>query len=380
MATIALLGNGMRGHFGPLTGLARVLAGHGHRLVGWVPRELMPELEGVVEACRPHEPVRLASLEVAGFGVALAEATPDAVELLVEELDVEAVELIVHDVHVPWARVAADFLGLPRIVSTPVFPGPLSVNAGHPRLPREGFGSARSGQIARVDTVAAVVSRRWGIELGDINRVIWNAGEMTVSYSTARITGLPERFPRWTFVGPLLDPPPERAREGELPLVYVSLGTVEHVETMALRVVLRALRDEPVEVLVSTGGADRSSAELGPVPDNAVVRRFVATQEVLARASVFVTHGGANSVHESLSAGVPMVCQPQGADQYEWSRRVVELGAGEWVPADPDAIRDAVRALLSDPRATLRARELGAELHRYDGEGRVDRLVAVALA
>jgi len=58
----------------------------------------------------------------------------------------------------------------------------------------------------------------------------------------------------------------------------------------------------------------------------------------------------------------------------------VELGAGEWVPADPDAIRDAVRALLSDPRATLRARELGAELHRYDGEGRVDRLVAVALA
>ena len=38
---------------------------------------------------------------------------------VIERLHAEAVELVIHDMHAQWARVAADFLGLPRIMSNP---------------------------------------------------------------------------------------------------------------------------------------------------------------------------------------------------------------------------------------------------------------------
>ena len=55
---------------------------------------------------------------------------------------------------------------------------------------------------------------------------------------------------------------------------------------------------------------------------------FVPQLEVLARAALFVTHGGMNSVNEAMYAGVPMLVVPQGADQPLVAGRVVELGAG----------------------------------------------------
>ena len=79
-------------------------------------------------------------------------------------------------------------------------------------------------------------------------------------------------------------------------------------------------------MIVSTGQTD--PAALGPLPANVLARRSVPQPEVLARAALFVTHGGMNSVNEAMYAGVPMLVVPQGADQPMVARRVVELGAG----------------------------------------------------
>ncbi|GHO80440.1 hypothetical protein KSD_82110 [Ktedonobacter sp. SOSP1-85] len=54
---------------------------------------------------------------------------------------------------------------------------------------------------------------------------------------------------------------------------------------------------------------------------------FVPQLEIPPRARVFVTHGGVNSVMESLSYGVPMVVIPQETlDQMITARRLAELG------------------------------------------------------
>ena len=94
-------------------------------------------------------------------------------------------------------------------------------------------------------------------------------------------------------------------------------------------------------------------ASLGPAPRNFSVQSFVRQLDVLQRASVFVTHGGMNSVSESLSYGVPLVVIPQMSEQELVGRRVEPLGAGLYL-ARPKAaaatLRESVERVLGNER------------------------------
>jgi len=70
---------------------------------------------------------------------------------------------------------------------------------------------------------------------------------------------------------------------------------------------------------------------------------------VLAQTSAFVTHGGMNSVSESLRVGVPMVMVPQMGEQEMVSRRVERLRLG-------------VQRLLVETRFREQAARIGATL------------------
>jgi MGT family glycosyltransferase len=68
---------------------------------------------------------------------------------------------------------------------------------------------------------------------------------------------------------------------------------------------------------------------LGDIPANCLVQQFVPQLEILQRASLFITHGGMNSVNEAHSYNVPLVIVPQTADQHLIAKRVEKLGAGK---------------------------------------------------
>src|SRR5205085_785213 len=104
------------------------------------------------------------------------------------------------------------------------------------------------------------------------------------------------------------------------------------------------------------------------------------SREVLARATVHVTHGGSNSVHESLLAGVPMLFLPQGADQFALAGRIERLGAGRVVEPTPASIRAGVRWLLDQSRPRMRARRLGRHLANFNGEARLAKVIERKLA
>jgi MGT family glycosyltransferase len=162
-------------------------------------------------------------------------------------------------------------------------------------------------------------------------------------------------------------------------LVYVAFGTLFSYSLEPFATAIEALSDEAVDVFVAAGDASVRD-RLGPLPPNVSVRGYVDSRATLARANVHVTHAGAGSVQESLLAGVPMVCVPQGADNANWADRVADLGAGEIVRQDADAIRAAVRRLLEDERPTLRAEELGRRLAAFGGADRLLRVTEQILA
>jgi hypothetical protein len=132
----------------------------------------------------------------------------------------------------------------------------------------------------------------------------------------------------------------------------VSLGTLFNADATFYRNCFEAFRREDVRVIMSIG-ATVSEASLGPAPPNFMVQTYVPQLEVLGRASVFVTHGGMNSVSESLYHGVPVVVIPQMGEQEIVGRRVEELGAGLCLArreATAEKLRESVERLVTEDR------------------------------
>ncbi len=381
MAKIAVVHVPFFSHINAATRLTAVLTEIGHDVVAFAPEECRPRIEAVGASLEPHHPEMP---NVDGFHAwvsALAATTERESKDMVESLYAHDVDLIVHDSQVPWARVAGDYLGVPRIVSHPMFPiiSPHAIRSeADLQLPTTHPEDAR----ATFEESWLAIAGRWGVELGGWENVIHSASvsETTFTYTTQLMVGDYELPEGWQCVGPLMEPPPARVQRKERPLVYVCFGTSFNARPESFSAVIEGLADEPVDVLVSTGGGRVAAEHLSTMPSNVALRDFVPAREILARADVHLSHGGCNSVHETLLAGVPMVMIPQAYDQFPLTWRVEQLGAGRVVQEDPSEIRDTLRWVLEDERPTTRARELGRHLADYDGKGKVAEVVENVLA
>jgi MGT family glycosyltransferase len=374
LPTVGIVHIGLDGHVNPAARLGTVLARQGRDVLAWAPERYRERIEvGGVEF-RPYDPVEGLPLPVtpAGFHATIAEATERSVSRLVEELFETGVDLVVYDCQAPWGRVAATFLGLPRVVSWPLFPG-----NPHGFLPDD-LG-ATPDELARIEAGRKAIGKSWGVELGSWRTWFFQPEATTLTYTTTGFTGPSDLPGTWCFAGPLMDAVPAADPRPARPVVYAALGTVYNFRAEPFRAVIEGLAEEAVDVVLAVGTSPIRNA-LGPLPPNVTVHGYVDSRAFLANADVHVTHGGASSVAESLVAGVPMVCVPQGSDHWGWAERVQELGAGTIVEADPEAIRAGVRRLLEEEAPRVAARALRDHFLGYDGVERVRRVFERVLA
>merc|ERR1719265_708354 len=86
--------------------------------------------------------------------------------------------------------------------------------------------------------------------------------------------------------------------------------------------------DESIVVVVATGPKDDVLEGVPSVPSNFILRKAVPQLEVLKRSNAFITHGGANSMHEALSLEVPMAVLPRFGDQLMNAASIERCGVG----------------------------------------------------
>jgi MGT family glycosyltransferase len=157
----------------------------------------------------------------------------------------------------------------------------------------------------------------------------------------------------------------------ERPVVYVTEGTLHSKPPLLLRAALQGLASIPVQVIATTGNhRDPQTLELGAIPPNARVERWVPHSDLLPRTDVVVTTGGTGTVLASLTAGAPLLVVPTAWDQPENAWRVAESGAGIRLPprrCTPERIRASVGRLLNDGSFRQNARRLATEFARYGG-------------
>jgi UDP:flavonoid glycosyltransferase YjiC (YdhE family) len=230
--------------------------------------------------------------------------------------------------------------------------------------------------------------------------------------------------PQVHFIGPLL---PESAHDfalpswwGELgrgrPVVLVNQGTVATDPGDLIVPALRALADQDVLVVTTSGGKpvediarawshaleeEQRAAEtpvvlhaalpsgLAPVyvvpahtrskplmsvnsnqlPANARVAPFIPFGALLPHVDVMITNGGYGGVQFALAHGIPLVVAGASEDKPEIAARIAWSGAGinlRTKAPTPEQVRAAVQEVLANPRYRRNAQRIQADYARYN--------------
>ena len=165
-----------------------------------------------------------------------------------------------------------------------------------------------------------------------------------------------------------IDPRPGEALPGWItgehhPVLYVTLGTYFN-QLSVFRVVLAGLSTVAAAVLV-TVGADQDPTALGPQPANVHLARYVSQSLLLPHCAAVICHAGSNSILGAATHGLPLLCIPQGADQFDNAARCVQCGLGrQLLPGQltPAAVTAAVTDVLSNPTYRSAAQHIQAQI------------------
>lgn len=165
--------------------------------------------------------------------------------------------------------------------------------------------------------------------------------------------------PEWAFVGPCLGDrsfqgrfTPAKRRAAGAPLLVIAFGTFAYGHQQAFFAdCVREFTGRPWHVVLVVG-KQVDLDELGPLPDNIEVHRWVPQLDLLEQADAFVSHAGMGSLVEALYSGTPVVLMPQLIEQDLVAEQVEDLGVGRMIPREEVGaarVREAVEQLHGDP-------------------------------
>lgn len=391
MATIAYVGLPAHGHTNPALAVMKALLARGHRVLFYNADSFRERVGAVGLDFRPFpEPmpteseISRAMRSMIDASLILSRMSAPLARFLVGEFERERPDLVIYDSVAMWGYVAARAQAIPTacFITTFVLDGSIGA-IGAADLARFALSTVR--HLPELVRWKRGIVREFGAD---------NAGGLT-EYADLNIVFTSREFhppngkldSRFRFVGPALDPatrerdfPYERLAESTR--VYVSLGTINHLNTSFYRAAFEAFAGYPAQFILSAG-MNTDIAALGSAPDNFIVRPSVPQLDILQRVDAFVTHGGMNSVHEGLTYGAPLVVVPQQIEQLLNGRRVAQTGSGILLdrrPVTAEALRASVDAVLTDPRYRTNAEHMGQTLRNAGGTERAAAEIEVYLA
>ena len=233
--------------------------------------------------------------------------------------------------------------------------------------------------------VAKAFAKRTGI------KVDWDDPSATIS-KLAWITQTPRAFDfesaHWPsefhYTGPFHDGAgrievgfPWDRLTGE-PLIYASMGTLMNGLADVYRTIAAATARQKGVQLVLSIGDQLDPEQIGPIPSNTILVQRAPQLELLKRASVCITHGGLNTVLESLAQGVPQVAIPVTVDQPGVAARIAEKKTGLYVPLkelSESRLSLLLDQLLNDATYRHRARYFRKVIAETDGLSKAANLL-----
>ena len=249
---------------------------------------------------------------------------------LLPVLRAERPDLVVYEVGNPGAGLAAHHLGIPAVCHSFGRGGAVDRDR-------------RQGGMELLRTVAAEL----GVELSEEKYLLGDRylDICPPSLQDTSVLARPERVPlrpvQFSESGEL---PSVVLAERKRPLVYLTMGTVVGTSP-ALRAAIDGLSRLDVEVVAAAAGPKMSVAELGVLPGNVHLERWVPQAELLPLVDLVVHHGGSGTTIGAAGAGVPQLLLPVESDMFLNAGAVSDAGAGrQLLPEGVDGEGDRRRS------------------------------------
>lgn len=213
---------------------------------------------------------------------------------------------------------------------------------------------------------------------GFFSEIAQNVPDLNIVYTSRSFQLYKEQFDeRFSFVGPAINDLSQPSMEEEIPydkmnspIIYVAMGTMlPRFAKKIYKRCIKAFNEENVSVIM-TIGSELDKSELGDIPENFYVYSKVPQVEVLEHSSLFITHGGMNSVNEGIHSKVPLLVGPIVNDQPIIAEQIVKLGIGKRInlkKAKAVEIRQTAFKVLKDNKISENMNRIGGEMQELKG-------------
>lgn len=373
------------GHTNPTLGVVRELICRGHEVFYYsynMMREKIESTGATFISCDEYDQEqRLDAKDGARIGKDLAFSTQILVDTILalddavcEHMKGLKPDCIVADSMAVWGKIVALKLGIPFVSSTTTF----AFNQHSARIMKQSLGQM-FGMIFSMSKINKNIKRLQdkGYPVKSVLDIIQNDNNTdTIVYTSPEFQPCSETFSeKYVFVGPSIRPVENMIEKKSNKLIYISMGTVINDSTEFYKKCIEALANTKYQVIMSVGNLINIE-DLGAVPDNITISRFVDQIAVLSQADVFLTHCGMNSVNESLYYKVPLVMFPQTSEQDGVTTRVEQLGASVRLKhINAKAIRETIESVLNTKSYYEQASKISQGFHKCTGaKGAADKI------
>jgi zeaxanthin glucosyltransferase len=306
----------------------------------------------------------------------LIDAVPDQVQLIMAAAEACQPALIVTDPMIYAAVIAASRLAIPWVGLSSSL-NPITPDDWHCEL---------------TDTLNALSEQRDRIFIDNGLRPRFKVSD-AISPWLNLVFSTEEYMPRSTcgndfsfYVGHSF-PTLNRGDEEDFPFdrllphtrkVYMSMGSQIYYHPHLFAAVAKALTAEDLQLVFSINELYHTPF-LQSLPSTVIAVPYAPQLKILPHMDLFITHGGANSVMESMACGVPIAMFPICNDQFLQAKFVTRAGTGIILDAEtpsPEIYQKQLLPLLH-PQSPQKsnARAVARSFQQYGGAAEAAALI-----
>lgn len=167
-----------------------------------------------------------------------------------------------------------------------------------------------------------------------------------------------------------------KAKENSKKIVYIGFGSIVVKDARSLtKAIVEAVLEADVWCILNKGWSDRKS---GPKQDDAEPE-IELSEEIYNSGSIphdwlfpkidaAVHHGGSGTTGATMRAGIPTIIKPFFGDQFFYSSRVEDIGAGIGLKKlNAHSLSTALKKATSDAKMILKAKKISERLKQENG-------------
>lgn len=291
--------------------------------------------------------------------------TENILPFMMEDVKKENPDLIICDSLAIWGKVVARALNIPLSFFFSSFMGDTIALKNSPAF---AMGILKSAifdfkYVLKYNAIKKRIEKQYGKVADGAKDIMAHKGKFSVVTTSREFQPGGHLYPsNVKFIGPAHVDDSDLTEEKDT--IFISLGTIAYSDTY-WDICIEAAQNLGYKIVVSFGGNKNNKVSQKNMKDNVSVYDNLSLKEyrnVLKKSVLFISHGGFNSISDSILYMTPLIICPLSAEQSSNGKIVEQLGCGvhyNYNEIEVNKLRNKINEVLSNEK-----RRSGLEKYR----------------